>query len=54
MTNMKLGKDSFDLREHPRYPESMSGVPTKDFLTNSQKSYFFKKAFFEVKSSANP
>ena len=46
MTDLKLGKDSPDLGEHPRYPESMSGVPRKHFLTNSQKSYFFQKAFF--------
>ena len=46
MNILKLGKDSPDLGEHPRYPESMSGVPRKYFLMNFQKSYFFEKAFF--------
>ena len=53
MTNLKLGKDSPDPEEHPRYPESMSGVPGKDFLSIFQKSYFFEKAFFEVKNRPN-
>ena len=53
MNILKLGKDSPESGEHPRYPESMSGVPRKDFLTTFQKSYFFEKAFFEVKSSPN-
>ena len=34
MTILKLGKDSPESGEHPRYPESMSGVPRTDFLTN--------------------
>ena len=46
MTILKLGKDSPEPEEHSRYPESMSGVPRKDFLINFQKSYFSKKAFF--------
>ena len=46
MTILKLGKDSPESGEHSRYPESMSGVPRKDFLINFQKSYFFEKAFF--------
>ena len=46
MNILKLGKDSPESGEHPRYPESMSGVPRKDFLTNFQKSFFFEKAFF--------
>ena len=53
MNILKLGKDSPESGEHPRYPESMSGVTRKDFLMNFQKSYFFEKAFFEVKSSPN-
>ena len=51
-TNPKLGKDSPDPGEHPRYPESMSGVPRKDFHTNFQKSYFFEKAFFSAQTRA--
>ena len=46
MTILKLGVDSPESGEHPRYPESMSGVPRKDFLINFQKPYFFEKAFF--------
>ena len=46
MNILKLEKDSPDLGEHPRYPESMSGVHRKDSLINFQKSYFFEKAFF--------
>ena len=46
MNILKLEKDSLDLGEHPRYPESMSGVHRKDSLINFQKSYFSKKAFF--------
>ena len=46
MTILKLGKDSPESGEHSRYPESMSGLPSKDFLTNLQKPYFFEKAFF--------
>ena len=53
MTILKLGKDSPESGEHPRYPESMSGVPRKDFLINFQKSYFFEKAFFEAKNRPN-
>ena len=50
MANLKLGKDSPDPGEHRRYPESMSEVPRKDFLTNFQKSYFFQKAFFSAQT----
>ena len=47
-----LGKDSPEPGEHSRYPESMSGVHSKDFLINFQKSYFFEKAlFFDVFSN---
>ena len=46
MTILNLGVDSPESGEHPRYPESMSGVPRKDFLINFQKPYFFEKAFF--------
>ena len=46
MTILKLGVDSPESGEHPRHPESMSGVPRKDFLINFQKPYFFEKAFF--------
>ena len=46
MTNLELGKDSPESGEHSRYPESMSGVPRKDFLTNFPKPYCFEKAFF--------
>ena len=49
MTILKLGKDSPEPVEHSRYPESMSGLPSKVFLTNLQKPYFFEKAFFEAK-----
>ena len=47
---LKLGKDSPDPGEHPRYPESMSEVPRKDVLMNFQKSYFFEKAFFSAQT----
>ena len=53
MTILKLGKDSPESGEHSRYPESMSGLPSKDFLTNLQKPYFFEKAFFEAKNRPN-
>ena len=46
MNILKLEKDSPDLGQHPKYPESMSGVHRKDSLINFQKSYFFEKAFF--------
>ena len=46
MNILKLEKDSPDLGEHSRYPESISKVSRKDFLMNFQKSYFFEKAFF--------
>ena len=42
MTILKLGIDSPEPGEHFTYPESMSGVPRKDFLINFQKSYFFE------------
>jgi len=51
VTILNLGKDSPESGKHSRYPESMSGLPIKIFLINSQKSYFFEKAFFEVKNS---
>ena len=38
MTILKLGKHSPEPGEHPRYPESMSGVPRTDFLTTFQKT----------------
>ena len=37
MTILNSGKDGPESEENSRYPESMSGVPTKDFLTNFQK-----------------
>lgn len=40
MTILKLGKDSPESGEHPRYPESMSGVPRTDFLMNFQNKKF--------------
>ena len=50
MNILMLGKHSPESEEHPRYPESMSEVPRKDFLQNFQKSYFFEKDFFSAQT----
>ena len=53
MTILRLHKDSPRSGEHPRCPQSISGMSRKNFQTHFQKSYFFEKAFFSDKNRPN-
>ena len=52
MIILKLQKDSPKSGEHPRCLQIISGMSRKNFQTRFQKSYFFKKAFFNGKGIA--